>query len=183
MEPSENLDCRPVIGIAVPLALNCIHLVPPSRDDEINLMPLLVAPVTHRRIWKMGLQMFEHKMLPKGPEVLGPQRVPASREADEPGVKCIHLRLFHQLMLAAAVVSPDQGDRIRNLHRPQVAPHRRPGDAQGRRGPRRLELPAALPQHVLEQGVEAVYVPETEQRLNVPREKRVHPFAVERRFL
>lgn len=59
------------------------------------------------------------------------QWFPSAGETDETGIENIVFRLFDQLILAAAVKGAVQGHSIGYLQIPQVALHRRAGDADG----------------------------------------------------
>jgi hypothetical protein len=62
----------------------------------------------HWRVREMRLQVLQDQVFPQYAEIVLPQRIPAARKAHEARVEGIHLGLFHQFALAAAVEGPDQ---------------------------------------------------------------------------
>ena len=107
----------PSNALGIPLALDGVHLVAAVGQDEIHLAALLVAPVAHRRVREVGLQVLQDQVLPERAEVVLPQRIPAARKAHEARVEGIDLGLLDELVLAAAVEGPHQGDGVGDFQR------------------------------------------------------------------
>jgi len=94
----------------IPFAFNCIHGIASSRDDKIEFVAVLVAPVADGRVGQMRLQMFERQVFPQAAAVVGPERVPAARETYESGVEAVNLGLLDQFLQAVGVDSTKSFD-------------------------------------------------------------------------
>jgi hypothetical protein len=100
---AENVQGSSIKGFAAPFALDDIHFISLSWQDEVDLTALLVPPVTWRRLRKMGLQVLQHEMLSERAIVILAQRVPATGKAHKARVEGVDFRLLHQLVQATAV--------------------------------------------------------------------------------
>lgn len=176
----ERLQTGGVEFGGVPLALEGVHLVAAAHDHEIHFAARLVAPVVEREFWKMRLQVLQNEVFPKQAAVVGPERIPAARPADEAGVEAVETRHPGDFLLAAAVERTQEGGDRRDLKGVQVAFHRGAGNPDGGSGLGDIEQAAALAEQIFQQGVEAVEVAELEQAVDVAGEKGIHPLTIER---
>jgi len=165
--------------VGIPFALNGIDDIAVAGDDEIDFATTLVPPVKRWRVGQAGLDRFENHMLPEIAEVIGAEGIPPPHERHEAGVESIDFGLLDEFRAGAAVEGPHAGGGVGGLEGAQMAFHSGPGDAEFRGGFGDIELAAALPQHIFEEGGEAVDVAETEKPLDVAGEKGVHPLAIE----
>ena len=163
----------------IPLALNRIGFIPTANHDEVDLISSLIPPVPDGRIRLMGLEIFENQVLPQAPVIFWPQRVPAADKADKAGVEPIDPWLFDDLVLSTSVEWTHNGDRMGQFQRLEVTLDRRTRNAQrgGRSG--HLVQPPALPEEILQEGIEAIDVAESVESLDVTREEGVEPLPVE----
>lgn len=165
--------------VGIPFALDGIDGVTVAGDDEIDFATAFVTPVERWRVGQAGLDRFENHMIPEIAEVVGAEGIPTPHERHEAGVESIDLGLLDELRAGTAVEGPHAGGGMGGLEGAQMAFHSGPGDAEFRGGFGDIELAAALPQHIFEEGSEAVDIAKTEKSLDVAGEKGVHPLAIE----
>jgi len=52
---AENFQRRAIKRVRIPLAFDRVHGIAVVRQDEVDLMPALIAPILHGRVGKMRL--------------------------------------------------------------------------------------------------------------------------------
>ena len=140
--------------VGIPFTLDGIDGVPIAGDDEIDFATAFVPPVERRRVGQAGLDRFENHMLPEIAEVVGAEGIPTPHERHEAGVESIDLGLLDELRAGTAVEGPHAGSGMGGLEGAQMAFHSGAGDAEFRGGFGDIELAAALPQRIFEEGGE-----------------------------
>lgn len=74
-----------------PLAFDRDRRLPAPREHEIDLVPLLVPPITDVARLEPAVDLVEDVVLPQGSEVVASRSVPAPRVAHEPRAEPVDL--------------------------------------------------------------------------------------------
>jgi len=127
MERAENLEVFRVEAGGVPFAFDGIDGAPARRKHEIDLVPVLVAPIHDLRPGGLGEEAVEDEKLPEQAVVFRAKPGPAAGEGDEAGVEAIDLWLADELTLSAAGVWADDGGDVVSSRTSRYRMTRSPG--------------------------------------------------------
>lgn len=176
IKPAESLEPLRIELIGGPFAFDGERRPARFLPDEIDFVPLFIAPIAKSPFLKPSLDFIEHVMFPKQAAILGPQVPPAFVKANKTGVETIDFRRGQDFRAAMRVERPDDMDDKRGLKDGEVIADCRPARLTGPRKFRRFEDSSALREQKLGEPLEGKSPFQPEQFLDVFGPIGVHPF-------